>query len=160
MAAESEQADESGVLPGPDSSPAAADADKASNTSNTSNTSHASSADGPEAPTGEADASDASGTPDDADAPDASVGSDSSDGSDGSDRSDDEEIRPEDVREGVVDLVAYAVGAVGLILLGYFTQRDVLTWTRGPFTVVVIIMAVHWVGRRVQARREKVGGAR
>ncbi|WTW94681.1 hypothetical protein OG216_15360 [Streptomycetaceae bacterium NBC_01309] len=142
MAAESEQADESGVLSTPDSSPATADADKASN------------ADAPDALTGEADASDASGTPDDAPAPDVSEASEESD------RSDDEEIRPEDVREGVVDLVAYAVGALGLILLGYFTQRDVLTWTRGPFTVVVIIMAVHWVGRRVQARREKVGGAR
>lgn len=70
---------------------------------------------------------------------------------------DDAEYRPEDVREGVVDLVAYVVGAVGLILLGYFTQRDVLTWTRGPFVVVCIILAVHWIGRRIQAR--KTGGA-
>jgi hypothetical protein len=61
--------------------------------------------------------------------------------------------RPEDVREGVVDLVAYAVGAISLIALGYFTQRDVLTWTRGPFVVVCIIMAVHWVGRRIRAAR-------
>lgn len=64
------------------------------------------------------------------------------------------EMRPEDVPEGVVDLVAYTVGALALIALGYFTQRDVLTWTRGPFTVVVIIMAVHWAGRRAQARRK------
>ncbi|NUP32178.1 MAG: hypothetical protein HOU01_10715 [Streptomycetaceae bacterium] len=68
------------------------------------------------------------------------------------------EYRPEDVREGVVDLVAYVVGAAGLILLGYFTQRDVLTWTRGPFVVVCIILAVHWIGRRIQAR--KTGDAR
>jgi hypothetical protein len=70
-----------------------------------------------------------------------------------------DEVRPEDVREGVVDVVAYAVGALALIALGYFTQRDVLTWTRGPFTVVCIIMAVHWVGRRVQARRTKNGAS-
>lgn len=68
------------------------------------------------------------------------------------------EYRPEDVREGVVDLVAYVVGAAGLILLGYFTQRDVLTWTRGPFVVVCIILAVHWIGRRIQAG--KTGDAR
>lgn len=71
---------------------------------------------------------------------------------------DEEEYRPEDVREGVVDLVAYVVGAASLILLGYFTQRDVLTWTRGPFVVVCVILAVHWVGRRVRAR--KTGDAR
>lgn len=68
------------------------------------------------------------------------------------------EYRPEDVREGVVDLVAYTVGAASLILLGYFTQRDVLTWTRGPFVVVCIILAVHWIGRRIQAG--KTGDAR
>lgn len=68
------------------------------------------------------------------------------------------DYRPEDVREGVVDLVAYVVGAAGLTLLGYFTQRDVLTWTRGPFVVVCIILAVHWIGRRIQAR--KTGDAR
>ncbi|NUU25951.1 MAG: hypothetical protein HOV68_31290 [Streptomycetaceae bacterium] len=66
-----------------------------------------------------------------------------------------EEVRPEDVREGVVDIVAYTVGALSLIALGYFTQRDVLTWTRGPFVVVCIIMAVHWAGRRIQAARHR-----
>ncbi|WP_436787106.1 hypothetical protein [Yinghuangia sp. YIM S10712] len=68
------------------------------------------------------------------------------------------EPRPEDVREGVVDIVAYTVGALAFVAFGYFTQRDVLTWTRGPFTVVCIVMAVHWIGRRIQVRRGRSGG--
>ncbi|MEU8134335.1 hypothetical protein [Streptodolium elevatio] len=151
MAAESEQADESGGLPTPDSSPAAAGADDASNTDDPDGTTREGNTAGTDT-AGADDVDHADGTDNASEVPELSDTADTSD--------DGEEIRPEDVREGVVDLVAYAVGAVALILLGYFTQRDVLTWTRGPFTVVVIIMAVHWVGRRVQARREKVGGAR
>ncbi|MGW0660828.1 hypothetical protein [Streptodolium elevatio] len=151
MAAESEQADESGGLPTPDSSPVVAGADNASNTDDPDGTMREGNTDGTDT-AGADDVHHADGTDNASEVPELSDAADTSD--------DGGEIRPEDVREGVVDLVAYAVGAVALILLGYFTQRDVLTWTRGPFTVVVIIMAVHWVGRRVQARREKVGGAR
>lgn len=84
-------------------------------------------------------------------------------GNEPADRPDDPqeaEPPPEDVREGVVDIVAYAVGAAAFIALGYFTQRTVLTWTRGPVTVVCLVMAVHWVGRRVRARRVGSRGTR
>ncbi|WP_436778024.1 hypothetical protein [Yinghuangia sp. YIM S09857] len=149
MAAESEQADESGVLPGQDSSSATAETDKAGNTDDVEVASGQQPAPGTQSVPGK------DVVPHEDPASDIELSEDENE----------DEVRPEDVREGVVDLVAYAVGAAGLILLGYFTQRDVLTWTRGPFTVVVIIMAVHWIGRRVQARRvqarrEKVGGAR
>lgn len=157
MAAESEQADESGVLPISDSSPATADADEAGDADG------AHGADGAAEAETSAEAVDLaeSAAPTDA-AAEATLGAVPEATSEAAAEAapEDGEVRPEDVREGVVDLVAYAVGAVALILLGYFTQRDVLTWTRGPFTVVVIIMAVHWAGRRVQARRDKVGGAR
>jgi hypothetical protein len=66
--------------------------------------------------------------------------------------------RPEDVPEGPVDVLAYAIGAVGLIALGYFFQRGVLTWTRGPAVVIAIILISHWLGTRLLAPRLKARG--